>query len=292
MTSAPDARRLAHSHVVCDRLAREQAANFYHGFRLLPREQRRAMSALYAFARIADDLADGPENIEVKRRQLADWRRQLHAALEDEAEHAVLPALVDAVRRFSIPVEHLDAILDGVVMDLDISRYATFAELTIYCHRVASAVGLCCIHIWGFRDPKMALAQATAAGVAFQLTNILRDVAEDIARDRVYLPQEDLAACGYDEARLRQGVCDDAFRTLMRFEARRALELYDVSLPLAELLPPPGRAVFLTLWRTYRSLLDAIERRDYDVFRGRVRLSRGYKLWLAARAIPIRLGWF
>src|SRR5581483_10644745 len=147
-----------------------------------------------------------------------------------------------------------------------------------------------CIHIWGARDPR-ALALAESAGIALQLTNILRDLAEDAARDRVYLPQEDLARFGYDEERLKAGVRDQAYGELMRFEIARAREYYHMSRPLARLLPPPGRAVFLTLWRTYHALLDAIEHRHYDVFSGRVCLSRWHKFWLVARAVPARLGW-
>jgi phytoene synthase len=283
-------RAVARSFDYCERVARRAAGNFYHAFRILPAEQRRAMCALYAFMRVADDLADGPGDPGGKRRLLEGWRRQLDAALDGAYHHPLHPALHRTVARFGVPRVYLDAVLDGVGMDLETSRYRTFAELYRYCYRVASAVGLACIHVWGFRDAR-ATDYAESAGVAFQLTNILRDLGEDAARGRVYLPQEDLDRFGYRAEELARGRRDGRFRELMAFEAARARSYYDAAAPLAGLLPPPGRAVFLVMLRTYRGLLDAIVRRDYDVFSGRVRLSRLHKLWLAARALPVRWGW-
>ena len=278
------------SHGYCERLARREAGNFYHAFRLLPADQRRAMSALYSFLRVADDLADGPGRPEEKRGPLEDWRRRLDEALEGAYSHPLHPALHHAIHRFGVPREHLHAVLDGVEMDLVVARYDTFADLYPYCYRVASAVGLACIPIWGFTGEE-AKVHAEAAGVAFQLTNILRDLGEDAGRGRVYLPREDLERFGYGEDDLKAGVRDDRFRALMRFEVERAAGYYRAAEPLAPLLRPAGRAVFLTMLRTYRGLLHAIVRRDYDVFSSRVRLSRLHKLWLAARALPLSWGW-
>jgi 15-cis-phytoene synthase len=151
-------------------------------------------------------------------------------------------------------------------------------------------VGLACIHIWGFLDDRAA-ASAESAGIAFQLTNILRDVREDAANGRVYLPQEDLLRFGYGVEQLYRFERDDRFRALMRFQVERARRYYDGARPLFGLLPPPGRAVFQVLIRTYRGLLDAIEKRDYDVFSRRVSLSGWHKLGLVVRAVPTRLGW-
>src|SRR5207237_411469 len=145
---------------------------------------------------------------EGKRAALAGWRRQLAEAMDGAYHHPLHPALHESVKRFAIPVQYLEAVLDGVVMDLDIGAYETFADLYQYCYRVASAVGLACVHVWGFRDPR-ALQHAEAAGIAFQLTNILRDLREDAVRGRVYLPREDLARFGYGVHFLREGVCDD-----------------------------------------------------------------------------------
>ena len=276
----------ASSYAFCERLARRAAGNFYHAFALLPREQRLAMCALYSFMRIADDLSDEPADVADKRAALAGWRAALHAALAGEYHHPALPALADVVARFGIPVAHLEAVLSGVEMDLDISDYATFDDLYRYCYHVASAVGLCCIHIWGFHGD--AYPAAEAAGIALQLTNILRDVAEDAARGRVYLPAEDLARFGCTPESWHGP--SPAFRAMMRFEADRAYRYYDQAQNLVGRLAPPGRAVFLVMLHTYRALLDEIVARDFDVFRERVRLPRWYKLWLAVRALPVRYG--
>ena len=289
--SPTDVRKtLAASYGYCERLAHAQAGNFYHAFRLLPNDQRRAMCALYSFMRVADDLTDEAGAVDDKRAALETWRRQLHEALTGNYCHPLHPAFHHAVERYRIPLPYLEAVLDGVGMDLDTDRYETFAELYSYCYRVASAVGLACIHIWGFRGEGVE-ALAESAGIAFQLTNILRDLGEDAARGRVYLPREDLERFGYSEIELRQGTRDGRFVELMRFQVRRANGYYDAALPLAGLLRPAGRAVFVAMLRTYRGLLDEIVRRDYDVFSTRVRLSRLYKLWLAARALPLRFGW-
>src|SRR5579875_3336961 len=288
--SGSDRRCLSSSYAWCEQLTRRQAGNFYHAFRLLPTPPRRAMCALYAFLRVADDLTDGPQALADKRRALAEWRRQLEDALVGVYAHPLHPAFHHTVKHYGIPRRCLDDVLDGVGMDLDTDRYDTFADLYRYCYRVASAVGLACIHIWGFRDAR-APFYAEAAGIALQLTNILRDLAEDAARGRVYLPQEDLQRFGYSVADLEQGCWDERFRALMRFQVERARSYYEAAAPLAQLLGPTGRAVFLVMLRTYRGLLEAIVQRDYDVFRGRVRLSRWRKLWLAAQVLPLRWGW-
>jgi phytoene synthase len=286
----PGATALNRSYAYCEQLARREAGNFYHAFRVLPNAQRRAMCALYAFMRVADDLSDRPGGAAERRADLRAWRASLLGALGGVDTHPLHAALRQTLRAYRIPLGYLEAVLDGVEMDLEPVRYATFADLRRYCYHVASAVGLACIHIWGFRDQR-ALAYAETAGVAFQLTNILRDLAEDAGRGRVYLPQEDLARFGYSEAELYRGARGPGFRALMRFEIERARGLYDAAMPLTELLAPPGRAVFWLMARTYRGLLDAIERRDYDVFGTRVALSRWSKLFLAVRALPMRWGW-
>jgi phytoene synthase len=278
------------SYAWCERLARQQAGNFYHAFRLLPTAQRRAMCALYAFMRVADDRTDGPESIAEKRLALAGWRQQLDEALTGHYHHPLHAAFHHTVEQYGIPRRYLDEVLDGVGMDLDTGRYDTFADLYRYCYRVASAVGLACIHIWGFAEER-AKEHAEAAGIALQLTNILRDLGEDAARGRVYLPREDLERFGYGIEDLERGARDVRFRELMRFQVERARRYYESAEPLAGLLDPAGRAVFLVMLRTYRGLLEAIVRRDYDVFRSRVRLSRLRKLWLAAQVLPLRWGW-
>jgi 15-cis-phytoene synthase len=286
---APRPPSVARSFAYCERLARRAAANFYHAFRILPTDQRRGMCALYAFMRVADDLADEPGPAAAKRTALETWRRQFGDALGGIYQHPLHPALHETLTRYDIPRDYLDAVLDGVCMDLDTDRYETFADLHRYCYRVASAVGLACVRVWG-ADGGDAEPYAEAAGIAFQLTNILRDLAEDVRRDRVYLPQEDLRRFGYSEEDLRVGKRDERFRALMQFQVARAYSYYEHAGPLAKLLPPAGRAVFLVMLRTYRGLLDAIVRRDFDVFSDRVRLSKLHKLWLAAGALPVRWG--
>ena len=227
---------------------------------------------------------------EVKRQPLQRWREQLHEALHGHYSDPIHAALHSTVTRHRIPVQYLELALDGVAMDLDVRRYETFDDLYQYCYRVASVVGLSCIHVWGFRDER-AKQHAEAAGIAFQLTNILRDLAEDVARDRIYLPLADLRDFNYSETDLRAGVRNQHFVDLLNYQASRALEYYEEGERLLTYLPPPGRAVFLVMLRTYRELLQAVRQRSRDVFTRRVSLSRCRKLWLTVQALPVRWGW-
>jgi phytoene synthase len=282
---------VAASYAACETIARRAASSFYPMFRFLPAAQRRGMCAIYAFLRIADDISDDLAAVDDKRRRLGEWRANLQNALASDYHHPIDAALHDTLRRFEIPSAYLVAALDGVEMDLVPSHYATFGELRKYCYHVASVVGLACIHIWGFAKPQLAQQCAVDAGIAFQLTNILRDLGEDAGNERVYLPQEDFERFGYSPERLKRGERDDRFRELMSFEIARARAHYDAAWPLASLLQPAGRAAFLAMARTYRALLDAIEERDYDVFSERVRVSRWCKLLVAMRSLPARWAW-
>jgi phytoene synthase len=281
---------LASSYHYCKQLARREAGNFYLAFHLLPRPKRLAMCALYAFFRVADDLADQDAPAEEKRQRLVSWRDQLQQALLGRFSHPIHAALHDSVLKFGIPMQHLEQVLDGVVMDLDVARFSTFADLYPYCYRVASAVGLACIHVWGYSD-EHAKKHAEAAGIAFQMTNILRDLDEDVKRGRVYLPQEDLKRFHYAEVQLERRERNGHFMELMRFEVERTKTYYDKAWPLVDYLDRPGRAVFLTMARTYRALLKLIEDREYDVFSRPIRLSALRKAGLALQALPVRWGW-
>jgi phytoene synthase len=281
---------LADSYRHCERIARREAGNFYHAFRVLPRVQQRSMCALYAFLRITDDLSDADEPAPIKQQKLADWRGRLDLALAGRDSHPIHRAVHDMVNRHHIPAKYLHDVFDGVEMDLERKQYANFNELYSYCYKVASVVGLACIRIWGTHD-KRADEYAEEAGIALQLTNILRDLKEDAARQRVYLPEEDLVRFGYSAECLASGIRNDAFRALMCFQVERARSYYRASLPLEGLLSPAGRAVFRIMTRTYSGLLDAIERSGYDVFSKRVRLSRWHKWGLVVQAVPARLGW-
>ena len=277
------------SYSLCEAISRKQAGNFYPAFRVLPAHQRRAMCALYAFLRIADDVADEPGDIATKRSALRQWRTGLEESFHAQYTHPIYPALHHTVQQFAIPKEYLTAALDGVEMDLTAQTYTTFADLRRYCFHVASVVGLSCIHIWGFANER-AKEFAEQAGIAFQLTNILRDLGEDAGRGRIYLPADELAQFDYDDARLTSGQCDEQFRALMRFQIDRARQYYETSWQLVPMLSPAGRAVFLVMARTYRSLLDVIERQNYDVFTQRARVSCWRKMFFAVRALPVRYG--
>jgi phytoene synthase len=283
---------LASSHTYCRRLARRAASSFPLAFRLLPRAERDATTALYAFCRATDDLADSPGDSAAKRAALGDWRARLDAALRGVYTHRLHAALHHAVRTFGVSPGYLHDVIDGVETDQGPVAFGTFAELYRYCYRVASAVGLACVPIWGLRpgaDPEAAKGSAEAAGVAFQLTNILRDLGEDRSRGRVYLPQDELERFGSPPEAWRAG--DPAFRELMRFQVSRARGYYDRGEPLAGLLSPAGRAVFRVMAGVYRRLLDEIERRDFDVFARRVRVGRLTKLRLFLSAWPVKWGW-
>jgi phytoene synthase len=240
--------------------------------------------------RVADDLADEPAPLEEKRQGLQNWRHGLNSALAGAFTHPLHPALADTVNRFGLDPAHLHGLLDGVEQDLTPKPFASFAELYQYCFRVASLVGLTCIRIWGCHDAQ-ANEPAEASGIAFQLTNILRDAAEDARVGRVYLPEEDLQRFGCRPEQLSGGPCDAGYQGLMAFEVDRAREYYERARPLTELLPPPGRAVFQIMTNTYRGLLEAIDRRGFAHINGPVRLSRWHKLGLFMQALPVRLGW-
>jgi phytoene synthase len=273
---------LSASYEDCRRLARRSAKNFYYSFMLLPHDKRRAMCALYAFSRRTDDLGDSGQPVEARRTALADWRRSLDRGLNGIYDSPVFPALADTVDRYRLPPDYLHALIDGVEMDLDRSRYETFDDLRDYCYKVASVVGLCCIRIWGFTDERAA-EPAIKCGIALQLTNILRDLKEDAAADRIYLPQDDLRRFDYTCDDLRRGLVDERFRALMRFQVERAEGFYDQAAELDRWLSPDGRTAFGTMTGIYRGLLDEIKRLDGDVFRHRVRLTTWHKLRIAGR---------
>ena len=279
---------LADSFSQCKRVAKK-AGNFYFSFLTLSRDQFPDMCALYAFMRQTDDIGDDPERpVEVRRIALKQWEQALHAALElGEFHHEVLPALADVVSRREIPHEYLFAVIDGVRMDLDHSTFNTFGDLERYCYHVAGAVGLCCIHVWGFRDER-AVDAAVNCGLALQLTNILRDLAEDIANGRVYLPREDFDRFGYSQDDLKDHRHNEEFRAMMQFEVARTREYYGRAEELFDYLKPGGRPILRAMLDIYGGLLTELELCDYDVFSRRVSLSTWRKSWIAVRSIGAR----
>lgn len=270
------------SYAYCQALARRTGRNFYFSFLTLPRRLFRDMCVLYAFMRHTDDLGDSVElTLPERRRQLAQWRMHLdEALLGSPGESRILPALADVAARHHIPPEYLREVIAGVESDLVPRSFPTFRELSQYCYQVAGAVGLCCIHIWGFRDER-ALPRAIDCGLAFQLTNILRDLGEDARMGRIYLPEDELERFGYPAIDLRAGVLDERYYRLMQFQVSRAREYYARGTELYDYLSPAGRPVLSAMFRIYAALLKAIERQNYDVFSRRVRVSGPRKLAIA-----------
>jgi squalene synthase HpnC/squalene synthase HpnD len=281
------------SYAECNRIARAARSSFYLAFFGLRKEKRNALCALYAFMRLIDDVSDEPGDLESKRQGLARWRGMLDQAIGGETSgHAVLPALADTIERFQIPTRYFHDLILGAEMDLTVSSYATFDRLSEYCYRVAGTVGLTCLHVFGFSDPK-APDLAERLGLAFQLTNIIRDVGGDYAMGRIYLPQEDLDRFGVRAEELR-GPVTSKLQELLAFEAERAWQMYQEGAPLVGRVNADSRATLWALVRTYSSLLARIEEREFDVFSGRVSLSSAEKIQylLTAGLAARRAGWW
>jgi 15-cis-phytoene synthase len=273
---------LAEDYARCAEITRRASSNFYYAFMLLGAERRRALYAVYAFCRFIDDIADDA-SVTGAAGMLALWRQELHNVYAGSPTRAIARALAENVRRFPIPRRYFEEVIDGVEMDLSRTRYATFSELELYCHRVASAVGLICIEIFGYANPS-AHTYAERLGLAFQLTNILRDVNEDASRGRIYLPLEDLVRFQVSEDEILRGVYSSRFRSLMEFEADRARHFYREA---EHALAPEDRASLLAaegMRRIYAALLERIARADFRVLDQRISLSAPRKLYLVGRA--------
>ena len=281
----PNDEELAASYEHCRNLAWVTARNFYYGFALLPPAKRDALCALYAFMRRADDISDSDRGVKDKSEELESWRRSLDQALSGNYTGSrILPAFHHTIEQYRIPARYLHDLISGAEMDLNIRRYPTFELLSRYCYCVAGTVGLCCVHVFGFEDPA-ALELAPKLGTAFQLTNILRDVPEDFAMGRVYLPQEDLARFGCSESDLASPVASPTFVEVMRFEAKRAWRFYEEGARLLNLVRGDSQASLWTLIRIYSGVLAKIEAIQYDVLaKPHPGLSRVEKAWIMLRA--------
>ncbi len=274
-------RELAASYAHCRAVAKSRAKNFYYSFVLLDDDRRNAMCAMYAFMRYCDDLSDEPG---ATRTAMERWRAELSEALAGRpGSSPVWPGFLDAVRRYGIPHQYFHDMIDGVASDLEPQVVATFDELYRYCYRVASVVGLTTVHIFGFTSPD-ALVLAEKCGIAFQLTNILRDVREDCELGRQYLPTEDLERFGLTAAELVAGGRSEKFAALMEFELERAKGYYDESAPLLGMILPESRASLWALITIYSSLRDKIAESPTDVLGGRVSLSKMEKIVIVLRA--------
>jgi phytoene synthase len=296
-----DLAAVAQSYENCHQIARAARSNFYYAFYLLPKLKRDGLAALYAFMRLVDDVADEGENLETKQRGLAKWRAAFDEAVTGRSqvfdgtaakplpgeplygEVEVLPALVDTMRRYNMPARYLHDLISGAEMDLTVKSYPTFDRLREYCYRVAGTVGLTCTHVFGYCDPR-ALDLAEKLGLAFQLTNIIRDVHEDAALSRVYIPDEDLARYGVSPEDFSRNEATLGVREVLRFEAGRAWRMYEECSDLLDLVDADSRGALWLLVHTYSALLARMESVDFAVFGERVRLSKAEKMMFIARA--------
>ena len=303
---APTESQLAVAYSVCRHITRRAAKNFYYAFLVLPRAKRHALSAIYAYMRKCDDIADDTTLPVFERRQkLAAWLDAVHRALSGQpTDDAILLALTDTHHRYNIPVQLLDQLAYGTEMDVDpeaddllvcetpesstLIRYRTFEDLQRYCYHVASVVGLVCIRIFGYDDPA-AEPLAEKCGLAFQLTNIIRDVKEDADMGRVYLPEEDLVKFGIAPMELRNAPDMAKIRPLLEMEAGRALDYYKAGDALIDFIEEDSQPALWVLVNIYRKLLEKIALRNYDVFNGRVSLTVREKLGVLAKGFLKRL---
>ena len=276
---------LEESYAYCRAVAKKRARNFYYSFVLLPPEKKNAMCAIYAFMRYCDDLSDEPG---ATRAAMNRWRQALTDALAGHPdENPSWPGFIDSVARYGIPREYFYEMIEGVASDLEPRTIATFEQLYQYCYRVASVVGLSIVHIFGFQSPESraaALPLAEKCGIAFQLTNILRDVREDADLGRIYLPAEDLARFGVSGEDLKYGRRTEQFGRLMEFETERARSYYRESAPLLNLIAAKSRPSLWALIAIYSKLLDRVAESHYDVLARRVSLSSAEKTWIVLRA--------
>ena len=263
-------------------ITRSEAKNFYYAFLTLPQARRSAIYVVYAFCRHCDDAVDTAGSHHDKLAALASLRFNLGEAYSQRTSNPLFEALADVAFRYDIPEEYFEDVIRGVEADLTKASYKDFEELRGYCYQVASVVGLICLQIFGYQDAK-AKDYAIDLGLAMQLTNILRDVREDLEMGRVYLPQDELSRFGYSEAELRDYAINDAFVALMRFQAERARRYFDSGFQLLPYLSPRSRSCPAVLGRIYSKVLQRIEASGYDVFRERISLSKGEKLRVTAQ---------
>jgi phytoene synthase len=273
-----DPSALDRAYAYSEQITQEHSATFYMASALLPGAQRQAIRALYAFCRVSDDLVDQPQgnSAAIDAARFERWRRRSLSS-DPPQDDLVAMAWADTRARFAIPQRYAEQLLDGVASDMNVKRYDTFSDLAGYCYGVASTVGLMSMHIVGFKDQN-AIPYAVKLGVALQLTNILRDVAEDWHNGRLYLPLHELKAFELSEADIAAGINDRRWKAFMSFQIKRARQLYDEALPGIGLLERRGRLAVAAAAELYRAILDDIEAHDYDVFTRRAYISKSQKL--------------
>lgn len=264
----------------CQDKAARSGSSFYYSFLFLPPEQRRAITALYAFCREVDDVVDETSDTDVARSKLNWWRQEIEHLFNGQAQHPVTQALQEPIRRFNLPQEHFAEIIDGMEMDLDYDAYPSFKELSLYCHRVASIVGLMSVEIFGYQD-RATLKYAHHLGMAFQLTNILRDVHEDLLRGRLYIPLDELEQFGISTDDLLNNTNADKLKQLFSFQAQRAEDYYQkafTALPDGDRYQQRSGIIMAEI---YLETLHQIKNDDYQILQRRIKLTPLRKLWLA-----------
>ena len=264
----------------CQEKAANSGSSFYYSFLFLPPEQRQAITALYAFCREVDDVVDECLEPQIARVKLQWWRDSMHELFNGTAQHPVQKALATPVKSFHLPLELFLEIIDGMEMDLDKQRYANFEELGLYCYRAASVVGLLAARIFGYQSPAV-MDYAKNLGMAFQLTNIIRDIREDAMRNRIYIPQDELKRFNVTEADILQHRYTDNVATLLRFQVARTREYYDKALHHLPEQDRYAQRTGLIMAAIYQNTLQAIEKDQQQVMDGRVSLTPIKKLWLA-----------
>ncbi len=266
----------------CQEKCAASGSSFYYSFLFLPAERRRAIMALYAFCREVDDVVDECNDLSIASTKLAWWRQEIDRVAEGAPQHPVGQALKGLDKSISLPREQLLEIIDGMEMDLTQSRYLDFKGLSLYCYRVASVVGLLAAEIFGYQD-RQTQKYAHDLGMAFQLTNIIRDVGEDARRGRIYLPMDELKQFNVPAADILNAKYSDNFTALMRFQAERAEKYYDQAFAQLPAVDRKNQRPGLIMAAIYRTLLDEIRRDDFQVLHQRISLPPTRKLWLAAK---------
>lgn len=263
----------------CRSLTQQSGSNFYYPLLFLPQKKREALFAIYAFCRHTDDIVDEITQPEEAQKQLNGWREELQRAYEGTPHHPITMRLKEILSDYPIPQIYFEDLIKGMEMDLQKNRYESFEELSLYCYRVAGVVGLACIEVFGYSHAQVK-EYAIAQGMALQLTNILRDLPEDIQRGRIYLPQEELRRFGYSESNLLHRTYNEAFIALMQHQATRAKGYYEKAAALLWEPDRPNLIVSEIIRSVYRGLLERIERKRYNVFQKRIALSPQQKLWI------------
>jgi len=266
----------------CQNKAAKSGSSFYYSFLFLPPEKRRAITAVYAFCREVDDIADEVTDIGVARIKLAWWRTEVANLFAGNPQHPVGKALLPVIQTLNLSATQFNEVIDGMEMDLTHHRYPDFKSLELYCYRVASVVGQMSATIFGYTDPST-LKYANDLGMAFQLTNIIRDVGEDARRDRIYLPQDELNRFGVSTADILNGHESDNFRKLMAFQTERAKHYYQQAFAALANIDRKTQRAGLIMAGIYRTLLDEIERDHFAVLKQRIALTPLRKLWIAWR---------